>query len=181
MNSPLIVKKIEGLATSYLNIARFDLIDEVRYVLALYYLFNNELKGYDVTKNLLTSKTLIRSLDIYHKIINKEKIYLKDLNNTIDYAYVVGLATIDGAKAKELLEQRHIYNSTVEYDETIVEYLTLKTTEEKYNFILLVALPSLKLNNNKMVAKYYANELKMITKETNKYKLFYEFYVEMNS
>ena len=181
MNSPLIVKKIDLLVTSYLNIARFDLIDEIRYVLALYYLFNNESHEYEMTKNLITSKTLIKSLEIYKKVINKEKIYLKDLNNTLDYTYLVGLATIDGEKAKEAFERKNLYNSTIEYDETIIEYLSLKTVEEKYNFISFIALPSLKLNNNKMVAKFYERELLLITQKTSKYKLFYEFLMEMNS
>ncbi len=181
MNSPLIIKSIDELSTIYLNIARFDLIDEIRYIEALYYLCNNSLEGYEKTKNLICSKTFIKNLELYKKVLNSERIFIKDLNNVSDYAYCVGLALIDGPKALELLNDKLIYNSSVECDDSIVEYLTKRTVEEKYNFISFVALPSVKLSKNRMVAKFYENELIKITKETNKYKLFYQFFLEMNS
>ena len=181
MNSPLVIKKGDELINKYLNSARFDLIDDVRYLESLFYLFNSDFLGYEKTKKLIKTKSLIKNLDLYNKVLNSEKIYIKDLKDTTDFAYCVGLAKIDGAKALELFNQKNFYNMSVEYDDTLIEYLTLEDIQSKYNFISFIVLPYIKASKNKMIGKYYEKELLKITKETNKYKLFYEFFMEMNS
>lgn len=181
MNSPLIVKRIDELSNEYLRIARFDLIEELRYILAMYFLYNGETEGFMLTKDLICAKGMVRSLELYKKVFNDEKIYSKDLSNVSESAYILGLSKIDNDKALELLNQRIDYIDEVEFSNVIVEYQGLKTIDEKYNYILFVAMPSFKASQNNIVGKYFINELLKITKITYKYKLFYQFYLEINS
>lgn len=181
MNSSLLVKKIDELSEEYLKIARFDLIEDIRYVLALYYLFNYEFEGYENIRKVIYLKKYSKNLDIYYKIINKIKVNKKDLLNADSYAYILGLVTIDKTKALELLNQMNDFNNNVEFDTSLVEYLALDSVEEKYNYILLTVLPKLKASKNKIISKFFYNELLLITENTFKYKLFYDFCMEMKA
>ena len=180
MNSPLLIKKTGELYTSLINIARFDIIDDIKYMSALFFLFNNDLEGYEESYNSLKNKQYLKNLDLYKKILSNEEIHQKDLANVSDAAYLFGLAKLDKDKAKEMLNQSTLnYDDAIEFNDNIVEYLTLDDIEEKYNFIFFVALPSFKANKNKIVGKFFLDEIIKITSQTNKYKLLYQFQMEM--
>ncbi len=181
MNSPLVVKRIEELSNDLLRIARFDMIDEIRYLEAIYFLYNHEMEGFESIKKLVGNKSLAKNLEIYKKILANDHIYTKDLASSGDYAYCLGLAKIEPKKALEIAGQKLADCNLVEYDETMVEYQTLNNSEAKYNFILFVVMPAIKASKNKIIAKFYSDELLKITLETNKYKLYYQFMAELNS
>jgi len=180
MNSSLLIKEIEELSNEFLKIARFDLIEDIRYIEALYFLFNKEFDAFDNIKKILSLKLYIKNLDLYEKFIKNEKINNKDLVGVGDFAFALGTAKNDLDKALEFIGQSKECNDYVEFDSSMIEYSSLKGADEKYNFIAFNVLPSLKLSNNKLVANYYKEELKELTKETNKYKLYFQFCMEMN-
>lgn len=182
MNSALVIKKIAEIYTSLVNIARFDLIDDVKYISALYFLFNKDTAGYEESYKALKNKQYCKNLELYKNILQGEKITDKDIINVSDVAYLYGLAKIDPEKAKEMLNQNLIrYRDSIEFDENVCEYLTIEDTEEKYNFISFVVLPAYKVHENKIIGKFFLDEIIKITEETGKYKLLYQFQMEMIS
>ncbi len=180
MNRPLIVTKIDDLSNEFYKISRFDLIDELRYFLSLYFLFNGEKEGFDTTKMLISKNSFKKDLNIFQKIINEEKIDYFDLEDTDEFPYLLGLAKIDSEKSMDILNNRLDLIYLYGFNSEVIEYLTIKDTTDKYDYILLIALPSFKASKNVLVGKYFAYELLKITKDTSKYKLFYQFHTELN-
>ena len=142
MNSSLLIKEVEDLSNEFLKIGRFDLIEEIRYIEALYFLFNKEFDAYNNVKKILSLKIYIKNLDLYEKFIKNEKINNKDLVGVSDFAFALGTAKNDLDKALEFINQSKECNDFVEFDSSMIEYSSLKDAEEKYNFIAFNVLPA---------------------------------------
>jgi hypothetical protein len=68
------------------------------------------------------------------------------------------------------------FNFDFDFNPNIIEYLSLKTELEKYNYINDIALRAIVASSDGSAVKFFMNQFSIHCYRHTKYKAFYEFY-----
>lgn len=153
-------------------------LDDVYYHLALYYINSRDENGYNETRLKIASKSLNYNLDILYKLSVKAEVGEVNLFELDDYTKIIYLLKTSNDNLIEIID-----NTNLDSDYKVhFKYLYYKKhdLEEAYNFLLNIAFPYAIVKDIYSKARYYLNEMVNSIFRPNKYKKFFEMYVELD-
>lgn len=153
-------------------------LDEIYYHLALFYIEEKNEKAYKETKIKVCNKIYSYNLDILYSLSKGHKIKEIDLISLNDYTKI---AYLINTSDENLLET--INSSNIDIDSQIYfKYLYLKKhdLEQAYNFLMDIAYPYAVLKDIYHRARYFLNEMIYSIHRPNKYKKFFDMYIELD-
>lgn len=161
----------EGLLT----IGSYELLDEINYNLALFYI---KLGSFDYSKNLLDSIKSNKKRTTIKLLIN----YFSDISiNTFNKSELLPIGRIiycykfDKKNLKKEITNAQCEEFRIDYFKDIYDYL-LQEEEEKLLFILSNCKNIIKNSDDLYVKKYFLKEAFNVCLQNNKYRFLFDAY-----
>lgn len=181
LNSPRIVESYMKARELYLSVGDYNLLDNANYVLALYYLQNKEYIQYGRVYKTLKCPSYKYTLLLIVKMIFNKNCNIK--KEWLKQSRPLGVYVCNYYKNKKLFIERvnELTDLSFDYDfnPLIMEYLSLVTELDRYNFINNVVLRNIIASNDGSSVKFFMEQYSLLCYRHTKYKSFYEFYFKV--
>ena len=180
MNNSMCLSYGENLCNYYFKILDFERGEEIKYLLCVYKVWNGMGELVYKEMNLLRNKGYKSSLDFYIRV-QQPKFQVKKFIDKMDimtpFARLLLLyLNNDISYAEEISEFDKTNNYELEYSFNILNYLSLKTDDDKMEDLLKCIIPNIECTNNGLEKKFFLDQLCEISLRSGRYKLFCSVY-----
>ncbi len=159
----------------------YSSIESLNYYMAHYYIKNKCDQSFESLVGRMSNKKLISSLKCIYAFFNNNITAVVNIDENLnDYANVLKMLCINYKDAKKLIRDNAVDYYRFDYDELLLEYLSLDVRKHRYDYILKKGLPLATKYNDKYLCDYFIYELSTITKKTVGYKSFLNAYLMVN-
>ncbi len=176
LGKPEVVISYLKIRETLASIGAFDLLDEVNYLYAYYYIKNGSyvyasslIKTIRDKKRRNTIEAIV--LHLLNKPINtyKKKDLLAPAKCLYDYLY-------DKESLVNDIEALTTEEFQIDFSPIIFNYLLLENYTEKYSYIISDASHKLKRSDDAFIKKFFIKEIYTLCDQTAKYKALYDIY-----
>lgn len=181
LNSYRIVSTYDEVYSLYLRLCEYKKLEEANYVLAFYYLTNNDLILYKKHYKMISNVEYKYTLLILVKMIFNKKIVIKDEWYEKSRMIAKYIYNFYQNKKEFNYSVQKLTDGDFDYDfnPMIIEYLSLKSDLDKYNYINNVVCRFIVNSGDGSCTKFFLNQFSKLCYRHTKYKAFYEFYSEV--
>lgn len=178
LNSSRIIDSYNNAKNLFLQIGDYKLLDNANYILALHYLQNKEYIKYSTIYKSLNDISYRYTLLIIVRLIFNIKMGVK--KEWLRHSRPLGVFSYNYFKNKKTFKDNvnELTDLSFDYDfnPIIMEYLSLETELERFNYINDIALRNIISSHDASSIKFFINEYSKLCFRHTKYKAFYEFY-----
>ena len=178
LNTSRILNSYENLKSLSLSCGDYNTLDNANYILALYYLQNEEYRQYSQVYKSIKNESYKYTLLILVKLIFNKNAKIKD--EWLSEARTIAIYIYNYYKNRSLFIDKANELTDLDFDidfsPIIVEYLTLTTDLDKYNFINNIVARYIKASHDGSCIKFFMKQYSTLCYRHTKYKAFYEFY-----
>ena len=177
-DTPAYFENAKRLAFEY---GYYSLIEGLKYYMAHYYIKNKCDQSYEAIVGMMTNKKLINSLRLIYAFFNNNIPAVINIDDNLnEYASVLKMLCTEFKSAKKLIKENYVDYYRFDYDELLLEYLSLDVRKQKYDFIFKKGLPLATKYDDKYLCDYFISELSKVIKKTISYKSFLNAYQMVN-
>ena len=169
------------ITTKLIENGRYNMLDEIHYIMALYYAKNGAKASFNYIHSLIKSKRYATSANFIKTMFNSNHSIskLKSYKDTNLNAFCQLTKSIisDNKDVKNFCKSISIGIYEPDNDVLILNYLALDEIEDRIRFIVDKAFPRLRKTKEGYLIKYFFNELSYLTLNMGKYKMFSDWYI----
>ena len=157
------------------NTNNYNKLEKYNYLINVFLIYSGS--TYLDLKLYLTDESK-KNLTLLKKVKDGIRPKLSEAREATGMARLVALAAIDKKKCFKEFDVYRGLDINMEFSIYIIEYKLLDE-EEKYSYIENKIIPIIKANNVFYLREYFLKELRLLSRESSKYKLFNLLYLEM--
>ncbi len=148
----------------------YNNIDELKYVLGLYYIKNGCDDAFDIIKKDVANKNDRNSLNAINSFINDNNLTpLMNFNDTElnEYAKMLKKVLIDSSSINEIIKREPNYYQ-IGFDYVFLEYQASPSLTDKFEYIFNIGLPKAQAYSDDYLKRFFISEIARMPIHINK-------------
>lgn len=174
-DTPMYFEVVKRLSFEF---GSYKLIEDMNYLMALYYIKNDCDQSAKLIINKMNEKKYINSLNCISAFLNNNITYVVNVSDELnDFAKMIKLICKSFNDAYKMIRNNKVNYYRTDYDELFLEYVSLRTSASKHDFIFKKGLPMAKRYDDGYLCRFFVDELSRIAKQNVRYKSLYKGYL----